>query len=156
MDKQTQDRSRDSLIHKYQEKAFESLALYNYYGQRYQHIEKQVKDMENQIEVCEGFIRDIEALPDHHTVENRNKVKGLKKDCEDYEKRIKGVGDLAKTFFDKASGYREQGVTILEQIDFLKEFKFKTPEEIDAEKKAEEAKVEPKPVDPAGAVTVAA
>lgn len=143
MEKTSQEKYRESLIEKYQERAWECLALYNYYGRQYAEIEKQVNEMQDRIKKCETEIREIEARDDHHTVENKNRAKALKKDCEDYEKRIEGVGTAAKKLFDKSVGYREEGVRLLEQIEDFKAFNMKTPEEI------EKAKVEEKPAEEA-------
>ena len=139
MDKTTQDRAREVTIKRYEELAFEALAMYSYWGQRYEPINKQIEDMQDRIKKAQTEIALIESAP-KKTVEDREKVKGLKKDVEMYDKRIEGVGTLAKKLLEKTTSYREQGVTYLEQIDLLKVFTLKTPEEIAQDKTATEQK----------------
>ncbi len=137
MQKESQVKYRAALIEKYEQRAFECLALYNYYGKEYKAIDDQCTDMDKKIEAAEARIREIEALPDHHTVENRTTIKALKKDCEDYHNRIASVGELGKKLFERSTTYREEGVRCLEQIEEFKAFTLKTPEEIEADKKVE-------------------
>lgn len=134
MKQETQDRAREEIIAAYEKRAFEMLALYSYWGNRYSTIDKQLSDMQNRIDVAEADIRNIGNQPDHHTSENRAKVKALKKDIQDYQGRINGVSKMANDLLKKATSYREEGVIILEQIEFVKAFKFNTPEEIEAKK----------------------
>lgn len=132
MDKATQDRVREVIINRYQELAFEALAMYSYWGQRYEPVNKQIEDMQDRIKKAEDEIALIESAP-KKTVEDRDKVKALKKDVELYDKRIEGVGTLAKKLLEKTTSYQQQGVTYLEQIDLLKSFTLKTPDEIEKE-----------------------
>lgn len=134
MDKNIQDSAREKIIANYQERAFEMLALYSYWGNKYAEIDKQLTGMEDRKKVIGGEIFSIEGSPDYHTVENKNKLKLLRKDIQDYDARMKGVGEMANNLMKKASGFREEGLTILEQIEYVREFKFKTPEEIEADK----------------------
>lgn len=138
MEKTSQEKYRGELIAKYEQRAWECLALYNYYGRQYAEIEKQVTDIENKKKEAEEKIRATEGSG-KLTVEKRNMIKGLKKDCEQYEGRIKGVAELVKKFFEKSAAYREEGVRILEQIEDFKAFNLKTPQEI------AKAKVEQEP-----------
>ncbi len=97
--------------------------------------------MDNLIECAEADIRNIGNLPDHHTVANKDKVKALKKDCEEYEKRIEGVSALHKQFFEKSAGYREEAVRAMEIVEEFRAFKVKTPEEIKADAKLATEKI---------------
>lgn len=136
MDTIQQNAYRKNLIEKYEQRAFECLALYNYYGRQYSDIDKQCGDFDERIKKAEKEIVEINDKPDHHTVENRKKVTALKNDIMMYKKRIDGVGDIAKNFMEKAAGYREEGVRALEIVEEFKAFTLKTPEEIEAAKKA--------------------
>lgn len=136
MEQATQDKAREEIVISYQKKAFEALALYSYWGDRYATVEKQVKGLEGRLAEAEASIRAIENLPERHTVENREKVKALKIDCDVFTKSIKGVTQMMQKIHDKAIGFREEGVVLLEQIEFVKVFKFKTPDEIAADKTA--------------------
>lgn len=142
MDKTSQEKSRAAIVQKYEQNAFECFGLYGYHGMRYAEIEKQALDIEKRIEDSESKIREIEVLPDHHTVENKEKVKALKKDCQEYEARIKGVREFLKKQFETTAKYQEEGVRLLEQAEYFKAFSVKTPEEIEADKK-KEAPAEP-------------
>lgn len=135
MDTEAQNKYRSALIEKYEQRAWECLALYSYYGEQYSNVEKQLAEKENLIKVAEADIRNIQALPDHHTVENKNKVKGLKEDCVKYEKFIENVSPLAKTLYEKAATYQEESGRALEIVARFQTFKVKTPDEIAEAKK---------------------
>lgn len=142
MNKEAQEKYRAALIEKYEQRAWECLALYGYYGRQFSEIEKGVDEMEKRIKDAEDKIREIEGGADHYTVDNKNKVKVLKKDCQDYEGRIKSVSETAKKMFEKAAAYREEGVRALECVEEFRAFGVKTPEEIAADKAKVEVPVE--------------
>lgn len=133
MDKTIQDRARETMIKKLEDAAFESLALYSYWGARYEPVNKQIEEMQDRIKTCEDEIKAIQDKPSK-TKEDRDKQKALQNDVDAYDKRIEGVGTLAKKLLEKTTGYREQGVTYLEQIEHAKNFTLKTPEEIAKDK----------------------
>lgn len=141
MEKTSQEKYRAELIAKYEQRAFECLALYNYYGKEYSGIEKQVTDMQDKKAEAEKQIREMESVKS--SVEIRNKRKALKKDCDQYDKRIESVSGLMKKFYEKTVSYREEGVRCLEQVEDFKAFNLKTPEEI-AKSKVEDKSAETK------------
>lgn len=132
METSSQDKYRIALIEKYESRAFECLALYNYYGRNYEAIEKGCKDLDARSEEAEAKIKEIEAQEGSH--ENYEKIKALKEDIKKFEKQIASVGEMGKKFFEKAASYQEEGGRILEQIEEFKVFKLKTPEQIAADK----------------------
>lgn len=134
MNQEKQDKFKVSLVEKYEQAAFEALAMYDYHGRQYATVEKQVEDMEKRIEECQKAISEIEALPDNHTVENRNRIKALRKDIGEYEQRIKSVGEVAEKMFKESVGWREKGVRLLEQAEHILTFTLRTPEQIEADK----------------------
>lgn len=136
MEKTTQDISREKLVGTYLERSFEALAMYSYWGQKYAAIEKQLAEMQNKIDVASADIRNIEGGADHHTVENRERVKALKRDVDEYEGRIKAAAPQANELFKRGAAFREEGITLMEQAEYLRAFVMKTPEEIEADKKA--------------------
>lgn len=134
MEKDKQERYRADLVDKYEQKAWESLANYNYFGRQYSENEKLVKDMEDRLAHAEAEIKRIGGLPDHNTVENRDKVKGFKKDVQMYKKRIDSIAPVMKKLFEETAAWREQGVKFLEQAENFKSFAVRTPAEIQADK----------------------
>ena len=143
MDKQTQDRAREVSIKRLEERAFEMLALYSYWGEKYSVIDKQLEGMSEFVGGLKKQIAEIEGSTDYHKAQNREKVRFLRSDMEGYEARIKKVGELANELFKKSTAYREEGVTCLEQLEFMGKFSMKTPEEIAADqaKKAGETQI---------------
>ncbi len=136
MDQILQDKFRDKVLEKYQEKAWESLLNYSHWGQKFAAIEKQLKEYQERIEHFEAEIKAIQSLPDRHTVENREKVKLMNQDIKDYEKRIKTGDESAKKIYEKSVGWQQQAYEFLEIAEHGKTFKVKTPGEIDADKHA--------------------
>lgn len=134
METEKQESYRKHIIEKYEERAWECLALYNYYGGRYAGIEANCKKLDAQIEQTEQKIKELEA--EGNSKENYEKIKFLKEEIKKMQKQIDGVGDIAKKFFEKAASYQEEGGRILEQVDDFKVFKLKTPEQIEADKHA--------------------
>ncbi len=146
MDKVLQDKFRQDLFEQYQKKAFECFANYQFVGEKYAAAEKQIEDTEGRIVDAEKFIADVQAKPDFHTVENKNAVKAKRDEIRKMEEAIKNVTPLAKKLFEEAA-------------DYMKEFKIRTPEEIEANKKkpaAETAVPAEKPIDPTVHVPVEA
>lgn len=140
METASQDKYREILIEKYQQRAFECLALYNYYGREYAVIENNCEDLDKQMKQKEEEIVKIEAEPG--SKENYEKVKVLREDIKKMEQQIAKVGEFGKKYFEKAATYQEEAGRALEQVEEFKVFKLKTPEQIAADKVA---KVEEKP-----------
>lgn len=134
METSSQEKYRAALIEKYEQRAWECLALYNYYGRHYATIENNCKELEKRIEEAEAKIDEIEAGPKGHSKETYEKRQALKDDIKRYQKQIDSVGEFGKKFFEKAAAYQEEGGRILEQIEDFKAFKLKTPEQIAADK----------------------
>lgn len=132
METLSQDKHRAALIEKYEMRAFECLALYNYYGRQYATIENNCQGLDKRIEEAEKQIADLDLQP--HSKENGAKKKSLKQDINGFKRQIQSVGELGKKFFEKATGYQEEGGRILEQIEDFKEFVLKTPAQIIADK----------------------
>lgn len=132
MESASQDKYRTALIEKYEQRAFECLALYNYYGRHYEAIENNCKELDRRIGEAQAKIMDLEMQPS--SKENYEKIKDLKEDIKKFQKQIDSVGELGKKFFEKAAAYQEEGGRILEQIEEFKVFKLKTPEQIAADK----------------------
>lgn len=127
------------LHKKYQMLAFESLAHYAFYGQKYAAVEKQVKEYEARIKAFEA---DLEKRKGEKSEEARKLNHAVRQDIQLYKKRIAGIDGTMKKLWEKSVSRREEGVTLLEQAEFMQTFKMKTPEEIEADK---HAKVEEKP-----------
>lgn len=140
MEIEKQEKYRGALIEKYEQRAWECLALYNYYGRHYATIEENCKKIDGMIEEAETQIKTLES--GEGSQETYEKIKSLKEEIKKMEKQIESVGVFGKTFFEKATTYQEEGGRILEQIDDFKAFKLKTPEQIAADK---EPKVAEKP-----------
>ncbi len=146
MDKIKQDLYRENLIKKYEESAFECLANYAYYGQKYKSIDKEIERLEDMIGQIIKQIKEISESADGHSVENRERIKALKKDEETYKAQIKSVSGAVKKFWEDAVKFREEGCSLLEKVENFKTFKVNTPEEIaaDQEKAKPAAETEPK------------
>lgn len=134
MNQESQNEYRNALVKKYEQGAFEALCMYGYYGQQYQAIEQQVEQLDKQKDECEAKLKEVTESPDHHTVENRNRAKLLRDDVTNYEKRIKGIEELIKKLFEESTGWQQKGARLLEQVEHIKAFRLKTPEEIAADK----------------------
>ncbi len=137
MNKELQDTFRADVIKSYQARAFECLGNYSYYGDHYSMIEKQVKGYEDRIAAATA---EFTAL-DHSVPENREKRKVLKAEIDELERAIKQVEPVMKKHYENVIKWREEGVRLLEQVEHFKTFVLKTPEEIDAAKKAAEVPV---------------
>ena len=133
MDHELQNKFRAALIEDYLKHAFDCLGLYDYYGKKYRSIEKQIEEMGRKRQACLDEIQKIGDSPDYHTVENRDKVKALKKDIENYEGQMKGVEGAFKTLWNNAVKFREEGVKTLEIVENFRDFKLKSIEEVEAE-----------------------
>ncbi len=153
MEQSTQERARAELIKQYEVWAFEALANYNYFGQKLKPIEDGIKHSEKVIGDCRTKISLIQSSSDRHTKENREKVKIITKDIEDYEKRVVNMRSLGEKSEKEVIAWRERGVQFLEQIENFKIFKLRTPEEIKKEQEEnakvleEKAKQNPNPND---------
>jgi predicted nucleic acid-binding Zn-ribbon protein len=134
MDKTLQDKFRLELIEAHQKRAWESFALYSYYGARYAEIEKSVKEYQDRIDKAQKEIWALQDAPENHTVENKAKRTALKKDVQTYEERINSVRDVMKKMFEESAKFQQDGVVQLEIADAIKVFKVSTPEEIAAKK----------------------
>lgn len=135
MEKESQDRARDQLIKQYETFAFEALANYEYFGKRLAPIQAGIKDAQNIITNHTSIIDLIKHSSDHHTKENREKVKALEKDIEQHNVRIKTMRELGeKIEKEQVIPWMQRGGQYIEQIAFFKTFKVKTPEQIEADK----------------------
>lgn len=140
MDHKQQDEARMVVVKKYIERAFEYLGLYAHSGSQYKRIEDQVKDYEGRVEKAQLRIEEIKKEPDANTKGSRDNVKAIVKDINDYKQRIASVETTMRKFHEECVKYQQEGVRCLELIEHFNQFKFKTPEEIEAEK---HVKVEP-------------
>lgn len=134
MDKTLQEKYRLAVVEKYEERAWECLGLYDYYGKEYSKIEKNVKEYEDRVKTIEARIQELLGTPDSRTPGGRENIKGLKKDVQDYKNRIQGVAKVHKEYWDQSVKFREDAVRHLEQAENFKSFKVKTPEEIETDK----------------------
>ena len=137
MDQKLQDKFRIDISEEYLKKAFECFAQYTYWGEKYAAIKKQVDDYEEKIKKANEIVKELEALPDHHTVVNREKIKAQRNDSQMYRRHvdtIAGEKGVMKKLFEKSVKWRTDGAEILEQAEYIKAFKLKTPEEIAASK----------------------
>lgn len=134
MQKELQDKFRGELIEFYQKKAFEALGQFDYWGQKYQKIEKNIEEMDTRRQDAQKVIDELTSGAGV-TVEVKNRIKALKKDIQDYGTRIASVSEAHKKLFDEATTWREQGVRYLELAESLSTFTMKTPQEIEADKK---------------------
>lgn len=136
MEKELQESARTKLIEGYSQYAFEQMALYTFWGKKYEAVQKQAQENSDRITAIEAEVKEILGRPDYQTVANRNRVKVLKGDIEKYRKNItataKGREDLEK----KLVGYQQKAGETLEQIEEIRSFKLRTPEEV-AEAKRE-------------------
>lgn len=144
MQKESQQKYKETLIAKWEEHAFESLALYDYYGAEYKKIDDSCSKMDERIKQIQQEIELIQASPDCHKFENKNKIKALKKDIQDYTGRINSVAETAKKLFERSASYREDGVRALEIVETLRKFSVRTLEEIEAAQNYEEKDAEGK------------
>lgn len=135
MESETQNKFREKIVDKYLQDAWECLASYSYWGQKYEAIKKQVTEYEDRIKEFALKIIEIKKLNDAHTKENREKCKAIQKDVDTYNDRIKAVEPMMKKFWDHAVKYQTQGGELLEQAEYLKAFNLKTPKEIAEDKK---------------------
>lgn len=134
MDEKLQEKFRREVIEKYQARAWECFANYDYYGKQYSKIETEVKNLEVKIEGAEQKIKEIGDGKEYHTQENKEKVKGFRKDIQLYEARIKSVSGLMKKFWEDCIKWREDGGRIMEQVENMKTFKMRTLAEIEEAK----------------------
>lgn len=134
MDKTLQEKLREKIRERYLEHAWDSLVNYSYWGQKYAKIEKEVKEYEERVRFFESEISKLNAQPDQHTVEVREKVKLMREDIKDYEKAIKNIEDPMKKIYEKSIGWQQQAGEFMEIAELCKTFSVKTPEEIDADK----------------------
>lgn len=140
MEQNLQNEFRIDLIKEYSKRAWECLALYNYYGQKYQAIEKGIKDMEGRIKDAEKMLSELPIEPGKKMIDEvRKRRDGLRNDISEYKNRIQAVEKPAKAVHDKSVAYQEEASRLLEQIDEFKAFNVKTPEMIaeDKNKKTE-------------------
>lgn len=135
METSSQEKYRSAIIEKYEQRAWECLALYNYYGRHYANIEENCKELDRRIQESENKINSNDILKDRKERTKANNL--LKEDISRYKKQIESVGELGKKFFEKATAYQEEGGRILEQIEDFKVFKLKTPSQIAEEKISE-------------------
>ncbi len=139
MDPQFQVEFRTTLYKKYQEMAFESFAIYTYWGNRYEAGKKDVDAWEARIKEIQEKLVAIEAAP--MTPESKEARKNLKSDLNLYQKNIANVEAPMKKLFEKSANARGQALELLEQAEYIKEFKLATPDEIKAKKDAPQADV---------------
>lgn len=135
MDKTLQEKFRNELVDAYLKVAWEAFANYDFYGKRYKKIEDQILDSEAKQASCNDQIEAINKLPNAHSVENREKIRLLKKDVDGYKERIENVINMRKKLWDETVAWQEKGSRLLEQAENFKSFRVKTPEEIEADKK---------------------
>ena len=142
MEKTLQDIFRKEFNEKYQKLAFEAMALYQYWGQKLEALQKQMDEYGKRIRKAQDEINLIQASPEHHTVENKQKVKALKADIASFEKVIqnidrpkKGDESVLQKLGNECVSLQRQAGEYLEQAEQFKTFSLRTPEEIEEHKK---------------------
>ncbi len=139
MEKTSQEKYRVAMIEKYEQRAWECLGLFDYWGKQYKAIDEQCLAMEKNKTEAQEKIDAIEASPDRHTAQNKDLKNSYRKDIQVYDARIKNVIEVVKKHHEKAISYREEGVRCLEIVEDLKVFTLKTPEQIAADKEPAKA-----------------
>lgn len=152
MDQTFQTEFQQSLFKKYQQRAFESFALYAYWGNKFESVKNEMEGYKARAAEAQKKALELRAT---NTKEDRDKAKLLEEDAEKYAQLIKTIGPVYNKLMDQATAYQKEALECLEQAEIMKDFKLNTPEEIDAQKKAAELERMKAPVDPAGMVTEA-
>lgn len=131
---------RTDLTKTYLKKAWECFANYQFIGMRYEKIAKEFDRHEAEAKSLEEEIKKIQASPDFHTHDNKEKVKSLRIQIRNSQKQAQEVEPLAKKLYEEMVKWQQDGVRIMEIAEFMKDFKLNTPEETQAaiEKKRQE------------------
>lgn len=133
MDETKQNAFRTEIILFYEKRAFEQLALYDYWGQKYLVLDKTITDLEARGAEAKKMSDELQYNP-NRTVETKARIKSLLEDVYKYKERVKSVAKMREDLFKRATSYQVEAGTALEQVEHFKRFKVKTPEQIEADK----------------------
>ena len=137
MNQELQQEFKSVLVKDYKKYAYEQLALYTYWGDKFKAIKAQVDDYEGRIKKAEDKVKEISAITPR-TFELKEQLKAQHKDIDSYKKIVENAKAPYNELQKKCVGYQQRAVEALEQAKCIDEFVLKTPEEIAADK----AKVE--------------